>query len=418
MRTSRIQVVWLGVSLLIAAGLAALSGDRALARAGGVVAPAKQVSSSVGGGSSPSELIFPARTIPIRFDHAAHHQRGATCLHCHPSAKTSDSTAKRVGWSVAACDRCHGTNHRDLTAEQPTECAFCHEGYEANEANRVRRSVVPSARLHFNHRVHAARNIGCAQCHGAVQTVGKTSRDHLPRMQKCLTCHGLPDGSRGDAKAGCPTCHLTTASGRLQTSFPSGKLLPPRWMGAVEHGPDFVHTHAVVAANDSRFCARCHSEADCLRCHDGRERPRQVHPNDYLSMHAVAAKQSAQRCNSCHHHESFCKNCHLRAGVTLTGPGWNRAHRGRVHPPAAIFVSTPITGRHHSVEARRNLPACVGCHGERDCVGCHATRGGGGIGVNPHPAGFSSRCASALARNPRPCFVCHDPDDALIFRCR
>lgn len=240
----------------------------------------------------------------------------------------------------------------------------------------------------------------------------------MPRMQGCLTCHNLPPGSRGDAKAGCATCHLTTPSGRLRTTYPNGKLLPPRWLGGAEHGPDFVRTHGPAAANDSKFCARCHDEASCARCHDGRVRPREVHPNDYLSMHGLAAKQSAQNCGSCHRYESFCKTCHMRAGVTATGPAWNRLNQGRIHPPPEVFVTGPVTGRHHATEARRNLTSCVGCHVERDCVGCHATPGGGGMGVNPHPAGFASRCGSALSRNARPCLVCHEPGDLQLSRCQ
>jgi len=40
------------------------------------------------------------------------------------------------------------------------------------------------------------------------------------------------------------------------------------------------------------------------------------------------------------------------------------------------------------------------------------------MGVNPHPAGFATRCAPALARNARPCLVCHEPGDAQLSRCQ
>lgn len=424
MKTIRSQVVWLLVSVVLAAAAAVVSGQGARADARATVAASAWVlpPGAARDATGPSEVIFPTQQVPIRFDHAVHHAQGATCLDCHPAARTSRRASDRIGWPVTACDRCHGTNHGDLSkvtrGAGSGDCALCHEGYRPEDGNGVRRVVVPAPRLRFDHQVHASRNIGCGHCHGAVQRVGKASRLRLPRMRACLTCHDLPDGSRGDAKAGCPTCHLTDASGRLRTKFSNGKLLPPRWLGAAEHGPDFANTHGAAAASDSRFCARCHSEDSCARCHDGRVRPRQVHPNDFLSMHGLAAKQNAQGCSSCHHHESFCKTCHVRAGVTLTGPAWNRANRGRVHPPPEVFVSAPVTGRHHATEARRNLAACVGCHVERDCVGCHATRGGGGMGVNPHPAGFATRCASALARNARPCLVCHEPGDAQLSRCQ
>lgn len=416
----------LAASMIFGASLAALGGQDASAEVG--TAPSASVMPGLPPGSGaghdgPSEIIFPPRTVPLHFDHALHHQLGATCTECHTNAKTSRRASERVAISSRACDRCHGTRHEDLTNVQAGEgekgaCATCHEGYRAGDGNRVRRVAVPAPRLHFSHQVHAARNIGCGQCHGAVHRVGEATTSALPRMRGCLRCHDLPPGSRGDAKGGCPTCHLTGPSGTLRTDYPEGQLLPPRWLRAAEHGPDFIRTHGPAAANDSKFCAQCHSEASCARCHDGRVRPRDIHPNDFLSMHSVAAKQSAQKCGSCHRHETFCKTCHMRAGVTATGPSWNRLQQGRIHPPPEVFVTGPVTGRHHATEARRNLPACVGCHVERDCVGCHATPGGGGIGVNPHPAGFASRCRSALSRNARPCLVCHEPGDPQLSRCR
>jgi len=391
-------------------------------------------------GSGPSVVIYPQRTVPIAFDHASHSARGVSCTTCHPAAKTSRSTSQKIGWSSGSCDKCHGTNHASIGAplssvldsgtpdsstpdsessdSSSTSCGVCHEGYKPEDGAMVKRAVLPKPRLHFNHKAHAVRNIGCGQCHGAVQRVGKASELGLPRMRACMSCHGLPDGSRGDAKQGCETCHLTESSGRIRTKYPNGQLRPPRWLGGAEHGADFVNSHRSVAASNSRFCARCHTEDSCAKCHDNRVRPRNVHPNDHLSMHGLAAKQSAQKCNSCHQAESFCKTCHMRSGVTASGPGWSRINRGRVHPPPQVFVSAPVTSKHHSAEARRNLVSCVGCHVERDCTSCHATRGGRGMGVNPHPAGFSSRCRAALSRNARPCLVCHQANDSQLSRCR
>lgn len=371
--------------------------------------------------TGPSEVVFPPQQVPIRFDHAVHHRAGAKCVDCHRAAVTSTRASDKLTASGASCDRCHGTQHTALGSVSAGDgkmgaCGTCHEGQPDSDAV-VTRVRIPNPRLKFNHRIHAARNIGCGQCHGAVQRVGKATRMHLPRMRACLTCHDLPDDSRGDAKAGCQTCHLTDPSGRMRTQFDNGRLLPPRWMGA-QHRAGFEHDHGVVAANDSRLCARCHGEDECAACHEGKVRPRNVHPNDFLSMHGVAAKQNAQSCSSCHRQSSFCTTCHMRAGVTSTGPPWARLNQGRIHPPSEVFVQAPVTSRHHATEARRNLMACVGCHVERDCVSCHATQGGGGMGVNPHPAGFASRCRSALSRNARPCLVCHEPGDARLSPCR
>jgi hypothetical protein len=263
----------------------------------------------------------------------------------------------------------------------------------------------------FSHKKHAVRNINCGQCHGNVEQVEEATRDQLPRMRGCFGCHQQPDAlARGDAKGACDTCHVRGAAGDgavIKTRFASGNLTPPRWLANSEHGPDFVERHRRVAGESSEFCGNCHKEDFCTDCHDGKVRPRRVHPNDYLNMHPIDARMSSERCTSCHREQSFCVECHLRAGVGQSSPLAAKSS-ARFHPPSTIW-SSPMRGPgHHAFEAQRNLNACVSCHIERDCVACHAG-GGPGAGFNIHPAGFLSSCGMQMRRNPRPCFVCHQP---------
>jgi hypothetical protein len=243
-------------------------------------------------------------------------------------------------------------------------------------------------------------------------------------MRDCLTCHRDSPGAQGRASAACTTCHVATASGRLKTTFDSGKLTPPRWLYNAGHGPGWIERHRLVAGQSSKFCASCHTDRECLDCHDGRVRPRHVHPNDWLRLHGVSAQQVSSRCTSCHRGQSFCLSCHQRAGVTLSGPYANLAERGRFHPPKSAWTDGPLGASHHGREARRRMSTCVSCHTERDCVLCHAsgTRGGMGAGAlrggGIHPPGFASRCRSAYARNPRACLGCHTSRDASLEACR
>ena len=48
------------------------------------------------GRTGPSPLIYPAETIPIRFDHAAHARLGATCEGCHAAAQTSLTASREA----------------------------------------------------------------------------------------------------------------------------------------------------------------------------------------------------------------------------------------------------------------------------------------------------------------------------------
>jgi hypothetical protein len=372
----------------------------------------------------PSEAIFPPQRLTLRFNHKLHAvgQR-LPCARCHAAATTSHTVADKLTPDGATCDACHGTSHADRSAvtagDDPSgQCGYCHLGYQEGAKNRVARFELPRANLVFDHQKHAARNIGCQQCHGEVQELELATRDQLPRMRGCVGCHQHPDAAaRGEAKGACETCHLRGGAadgGRIRTTFPSGTLRPPRWLHNAEHTADFVERHKYVAANDSQLCASCHKEEFCAACHDGRVRPRNVHPSDYLSMHAVEGRLATQRCTSCHREQSFCLGCHQRLGVSMSGPG---REAGRFHPPKSLWSDAPRRPGHHAFEANRNLAACVSCHIERDCVVCHGGQGIGG-GFSPHPGGFTSGCATQLRRNPRPCYVCHEPGASALARCK
>lgn len=397
----------------------------------------------------PSPVVFPEQALPLRFNHKKHvKELGVSCTTCHTTAKTSARAADSLLPPATRCDGCHGTDHRNLSAVVTDEarplgqCNFCHQGYDPKRPNVVARLVLPKPNLRFNHQKHVTgERMACARCHGKVEELELATRDQLPRMKECVTCHALGTSDAGNVKAAvsttgskrkasgaCATCHLTESSGLLTTSFASGKLLPPPWLYDAGHGPDFIERHKRVAGDDSQFCANCHQERFCVGCHDGNVRPRKVHPNDFISQHPMAARQNNPRCTSCHQQQSFCLSCHQRAGVTMSGPIANFANRGRFHPPKSVWTDGARSPAHHAWEAERNLNACVSCHQERDCAMCHATRrvggrGGGagagvGQGVNPHPAGFRARCAQALRQNARPCLTCHGPSDKDLLNCR
>jgi Cytochrome c7 and related cytochrome c len=377
----------------------------------------------------PSDVIYPRQRITVRFNHAKHLDKavGATCKTCHPGAYTSNSSSDRIVPGGAACDACHETDHTNVAAVKGSDrnlgrCPFCHLGYRPGDGNRVAIAQFPRANLVFPHKAHTDRTIGCPQCHGAIDELELATRDQLPRMRGCIRCHQMPDAAaRGDAKGACDTCHVrgdgkASPKTGIETVFASGALSPPRWLHDAQHTPDFIERHKYVAADDSSFCANCHGEDFCTDCHDGRVRPRAIHPNDYLNMHAIDARMAAEKCAGCHREQSFCLGCHLRVGVAESSPP-NARDVGRFHPPKAVWSEPPRRPGDHSFEAERNLDGCVSCHVERDCVACHGALGVGG-GLDPHRPGFLGRCASQFRRNPRPCFVCHEAADGVLAQCR
>lgn len=371
--------------------------------------------------SGPSVAIFPPQSIPLKFNHKLHvNDQGLKCTTCHWQAEKSEAASDRLLPSPTTCDECHGTNHQKLDAVSGTECGKCHSGWKDGDGNTVAKVVIPPPNMRFNHKKHAARNINCQQCHGDVQDLELATRDQLPRMKGCFGCHQRPEaGAQGQATGACETCHIKGGSGeggRIQVSFKSGTMQVPRWMHNAQHSPDFIQRHKQVAANDSQFCANCHKEDFCADCHDGRVRPRNIHPSDYLNLHATEARLATQKCTSCHNEQSFCLKCHQRVGVSMSGPSLVK-ESGRFHPPKSEWSDAPRKPGHHAFEAMRNLNACVSCHIERDCVVCHGGKGVGG-GFNPHSGGFAAGCATQMKRNPRPCYVCHDPGASVLERCK
>jgi hypothetical protein len=306
------------------------------------------------------------------------------------------------------------------------KCGFCHVGYKPADGNLVARFELPRPNMVFNHKKHLDRNIQCAQCHGDVGQLELATRDQMPRMRGCFGCHQMSDSAaRGAAKSDCLVCHVATeatqtgslgGSSRMRTAFASGEMLPPRWLHDAEHGPDWIFRHRQVAGNDSQFCANCHREDYCTDCHDGKVRPHTVHPSDYISMHPIEARMATVKCQSCHEEQTFCLQCHQRLGITMSGPP-NVRESGRFHPPKEIWSDPPRQPGHHSFEAEKNLNQCVSCHIERDCVVCHGAQGIGG-GFNPHRSSFAAGCSTQFRRNPRPCFVCHEPGDGVLAQCR
>jgi hypothetical protein len=380
---------------------------------------------------APNPVVVPPYRAQIRAAHRVHAaQTQLACEDCHDWAKKSENTKDWLGPRAAICERCHGIRHDELSPESPKtdeKCAQCHLPQEALRTPQLSNSTLerrPSARLLFSHRKHAVRKISCQQCHGNVALAPDAEgSERLPLKPNCLRCHRGQGTLDGEARATCITCHFADG-GRMQTRFGTLRLYPTSASKSLEHSSDFRRTHRFAAVSDARRCAGCHTERDCQDCHDGRLRPRDIHPADWQTAHGIASKQG-ENCSSCHRLQSFCLSCHQRVGIVSSGAPQAMDRRGGVHPPASVWITGPRGGSHHGTAARRNMMECVSCHQERDCIRCHAVGAGisgqsspYGSGLNPHPPSFASQCRSYYSRNPRPCLACHRPDGSEIQRCR
>lgn len=378
--------------------------------------------------NGPAAAIFPNQKLTVRFNHKRHVvNEKLACNYCHPGGEKSVAASDDLlPKKHDLCTDCHSIDEAEPNKDDspPAACNACHLNTKTNDKGAVvvQKLSIPTANLKMNHKVHFAKGIKCAECHGDVSQLELATRDQMPRMKGCFNCHqngdagGLAKTTAG-AKSECKTCHLTEKDGTLKQMFATGILMPPKWLKNSNHSADWIERHKKVAGQDSGYCGSCHTEAYCVACHDGKVKPRSVHPNDWLNMHAVASRFDNPKCSSCHSQQNFCLPCHTRVGVSQMSPS-GVAATVRFHPDPTVWSAPKRVPGHHSYEAQKNISACVSCHVERDCVVCHGTQGVGGAGANPHGPSFVNKCDSMFAKNPRPCFVCHDLGDKNLKQCQ
>ena len=290
-------------------------------------------------------------------------------------------------------------------------------GFDSTVHKEPAKVVFPQANLHFDHKLHVKDwKIECNVCHGSFEGLDLATRQQLPKMATCLTCH---DGKY--ATESCAACHPTQGKGgRLQLTFVSGLLRPQQGNPfGMDHGPRYEFTHGSLAASRGTTCMECHAQRECDACHDALQKPLSVHPNDFITLHPIQARQQTQRCESCHRHQSFCVACHERVGVGMSVDKSLRPTNVRVHPPYNVWVEL-VGPLHHGIAANRDLQSCVACHRENDCVACHADANTLGTRrvVNPHPPGFRADCARIASKNDRACLVCHQDSRLAEWGCR
>lgn len=313
---------------------------------------------------------------PQHFPHRKHVLAGVPCTRCHVDIAADDNRALHIP-AEAACLACHAKPH------DTHPCFGCHVAATAF-------ADLADARAHlvFDHKRHVPASHGeCVRCH-----VGISEGDtHLrPPMATCFRCHDH-EAAR-DARR-CDACHR---------GLEDAGTLP---LSHLAHDGDWLREHGTRAASSADVCQTCHRDSFCAECH-GATVPvlpatahfadpfrASVHRAGFTARHALEARAEPGACLTCHQPDR-CASCHLARGIAGEG-------RRSPHPPSWVGLSASDNA--HGREARRDPSACAACHdgaGQALCIGCHKV---GGIGGNPHPAGWSSRLPLAAL----PCRLCH-----------
>jgi hypothetical protein len=159
------------------------------------------------------------------------------------------------------------------------------------------------------------------------------------------------------------------------------------------HQGGYASAHGTEASSQQLDCAGCHTQRFCSDCHAGEGR-RRFHLANFVQRHASAAWGRERDCATCHNPETFCRSCHVSAGLASRG-GLNSAYHTR--QPGWLLQ--------HGQAARQGLESCTSCHAQRDCMQCHSSAG---WNVSPHGRDFD---AERMARRaPGLCATCHVAD--------
>ena len=147
---------------------------------GGVVWAGASINNS---GVRTGENVFLHQPVPFSHEH---HVRGLglDCRYCHTAVEVSSSAGMPP---TATCMNCHRQIWTNAEMLEPVRESW--------------RTGVPIAweRVHdlpdfvyFNHAVHVAKGVGCAECHGRVDAMPLMRQVESLDMQWCLDCHQDP----------------------------------------------------------------------------------------------------------------------------------------------------------------------------------------------------------------------------------
>jgi hypothetical protein len=136
--------------------------------------------------SSWATQVGVVRDQPVQFSHE-HHVAGLgiDCRFCHTSVEESSSAGIPA---TEVCMKCHSQVWADSPKLAPVRESFT--SGKSLEWTRVH--DVPDY-AYFNHVIHIKKGVGCGTCHGPVNEMPLTWREHTLHMKWCLECHRNPE---------------------------------------------------------------------------------------------------------------------------------------------------------------------------------------------------------------------------------
>lgn len=125
-------------------------------------------------------------TQPVPFSHQRHvGANGIQCVYCHTSVEDSAFAG------LPATETCM-TCHSQILADSPLLEPVRRSWETGQPIEWVRVHDLPDY-VYINHSVHINKGIGCETCHGPVNEMRLTQKEHTLQMEWCLECHRAPE---------------------------------------------------------------------------------------------------------------------------------------------------------------------------------------------------------------------------------
>ena len=150
-------------------------------------------------------LLVPATAIAIGIFYRSSY---VTAAHAPTEQTVPFSHAHHVGQLGIDCRYCHtSVESAAFAGIPPTEtCMHCHEqiwvgaetlapvrdSWKSGTPLRWQRVHSLPGFVYFNHSIHVAKGVGCAECHGRVDRMPLTWQEKPLTMAWCLECHRDP----------------------------------------------------------------------------------------------------------------------------------------------------------------------------------------------------------------------------------
>jgi len=126
------------------------------------------------------------RVQPVPFSHQ-HHVAGLgiDCRYCHSSVENAAFAGLP---STHTCMSCHSQVWVDAPMLAPVRQSLATQ----QPLHWTRVNQLPDF-VFFNHSIHVQKGVGCSTCHGRIDQMPLTWKEHSLYMRWCLDCHEAPE---------------------------------------------------------------------------------------------------------------------------------------------------------------------------------------------------------------------------------